>query len=168
MRLFILALLAALAAGCSTIGYGTKVLPPEVHIADLELMESGLFEQRYRVTLRVSNPNDFELPLDGVRFALALNDQPFARGFSNHGVSVPRLGDAIVTVEATTSTFDIIRQVLAAQGRETLDYALDGTVFIKGGSRREVPFVQEGRLELLPTDAVRKLVPAPGDLDQHM
>ena len=72
---------------------------------------------------------------------------------------MPRLGDATLTVDATTSTFDIIRQVLNATGRERLTYALEGTVFVKGGARREVPFAQEGMLELLPADAVRRLVP---------
>jgi LEA14-like dessication related protein len=153
-------LLLALVAGCSAFGPHARVIAPDVRIADLELLETGLFEQRYRVTLRVSNPNDFALPLDGVRFALELNDQPFARGYSSHGVSVPRLGDATLTVEATTSTFDIVRQVLGAQDRKTLDYALDGTVFLEGGARREVPFVQEGTLRLLPSDAVRHLVPS--------
>jgi LEA14-like dessication related protein len=155
--LFVLALSA-----CSTFGRYGRVIPPEVRIADLELLETGLFEQRYRVTLRVSNPNDFELPLDGVRFALQLNEKPFARGFSSHGLSVPRLGDATLTVEATTSTFDILRQVLGAAERETLTYALDGTVFLEGGGQREVPFVQEGKLQLLPSDAVRRLVPSQG------
>jgi LEA14-like dessication related protein len=148
-----------LAAGCSTLGRGVQVVPPEVRIADLELLESGIFEQRFRVTLRVGNPNDFELPLDGVRFALVLNEQPFARGYTAHRVTVPRLGDATLTVDATTSTFDLIRQVLNAPGRETLTYALDGDVFLKGGARRAVPFTQEGMLELLPSTAVRRLVP---------
>jgi len=159
MNRLIAATFLALAAGCATLGSGVRVVPPEVHIADLELLESGVFEQRFRVTLRVGNPNDFELPLDGVRFDLALNEQPFARGFTAHGVTVPRLGDATLTVDATTSTFDIIRQVLNSPGRERLTYALDGTVFVKGGAKREVPFTQQGMLELLPSDAVRRLVP---------
>ena len=160
MRRHVLSLLLVLAAGCSALGPRGRVIAPDVRIADLELLETGLFEQRYRVTLRVSNPNDFELPLDGVRFALALNDKPFARGATSHGVSVPRLGDATLVVEASTSTFDIIRQVLNAQNREALTYALDGTVFLEGGARREVPFVQQGTLQLLPSDAVRRLVPS--------
>jgi LEA14-like dessication related protein len=147
------------AAGCSTLGRGVQVVPPEVRIVDLEMLESSIFEQRFRVTLRVGNPNDFELPLDGVRFALELNEHPFARGYTAHGVTVPRLGDATLTVDATTSTFDLIRQALNAPGRETLTYALDGDVFLRGGARRSVPFTQEGMLELLPSTAVRRLVP---------
>jgi LEA14-like dessication related protein len=154
------AMAAVCSAGCSTAWFGRTVIPPEVRIADLELLESGLFEQRFRVTLRVLNPNDFSLPVDGLRFGLQLNDQPFARGFTSHGVTVPRLGDATIAVEATTSTLDIIRQVLAAtSGRETLTYALEGTAFL-GGSPRRIPFEQAGMLQLLPSDAVRRLVPA--------
>ena len=148
-----------LMAGCSTLGRGVEVVPPEVRIVDLEMLESSIFEQRFRVTLRVGNPNDFELPLDGIRFALALNEQPFARGYTAHGVTVPRLGDATLTVDATTSTLDLIRQAMNAPGRETLTYALDGDVFLRGGARRAVPFTQEGMLELLPSTAVRRLVP---------
>jgi LEA14-like dessication related protein len=160
LRLAALALLLVTVSGCATLAPRMSVIPPEVRIADLEMLESNIFEQRFRVTLRVVNPNDFALPLDGVRFALDLNDRPFARGVGSHGITVPRLGDATVTVDASTSTFDILRQVLNASGRETLTYALNGTVFLAGHGRREVDFDQKGTLELLPSDAVRRLVPA--------
>jgi LEA14-like dessication related protein len=160
VKRFVLMVVLSASAACSTLGAGQTVIPPEVRIADLEMLDSGLFEQRFRVTLRVLNPNDFDLPIDGLRFALDLNEQPFARGYTAQGVRVPRLGDATISVEATTSTFDIIRQVLGASHHESLTYALDGTAFVGGYARREVPFEQKGALELLPSDAAHRFVPA--------
>jgi len=155
----IIAVSLSLLTGCSTGMFGRTAIPPEVHVADLEVVEGGLFEQRFRVVLRVINPNNFDLPLDGMRFALDLNDRPFARGSTPHGVVIPRLSDATISVDATTSTFDIVRQLLNADSHEAVTYALEGSAFL-GGSRRELPFRQAGRLELMPSEAIRKLVPA--------
>jgi LEA14-like dessication related protein len=159
MKRATLALALVALAGCSTGMFGRTAIAPEVRVADLELIEGGLFEQRFRVVLRVLNPNDFDLPLDGLRFALSLNERPFARGSTPHGVVIPRLADATVAVEATTSTFDIVRQLLNADSQEAITYSLDGTAFM-GGSPRELPFQQSGKLELMPAEAIRKLVPA--------
>jgi hypothetical protein len=68
----------ALAVGCATPGSGVRVVPPEVHIVDLELLESGV-EQRFRVTPARGEPLTISVAV-GVRFDLALNEQPFARG----------------------------------------------------------------------------------------
>jgi LEA14-like dessication related protein len=59
---------------CARLG---EAEPPQVRLADIRLLEGGLLEQRFRVDLRLGNPNDFDLPLDGLTFELELNDRPF-------------------------------------------------------------------------------------------
>ncbi|HEY5598379.1 MAG TPA: LEA type 2 family protein, partial [Kiloniellales bacterium] len=70
-------------AACAPID---KAEPPEVSLADIKLLPGGLFEQKFQLELRVTNPNNFDLPLEGLSFKLALNDQPFAQGVSNESV----------------------------------------------------------------------------------
>ena len=156
-----LALLWVLAWGlvaCAGIGPGQRVEPPEVRLANIEFVEAGLFEQRFLMTLRVRNPNDFDLPIDGLRFALDINDRPFASGLSNRSVTVPRLGEQTVEVEASTTLLDVVGQFMGLSGRETLNYRMTGTAFLRGAARREVPFEQTGSFRLAP--GTRSFAPA--------
>jgi len=124
--------------------------PPDVSLVDVRPISAGLFEQRMAVTLRITNPNDASLPVDGYRFAVELNDQPFAKGASNQSVTVPRLGDATTEAEATIATSDLMRQLVQAPGRGALAYKLTGTVFLDTASgRRSYPFEQTGSFDFL-------------------
>ncbi len=141
-----LAALFALGA-CARLG---EAEPPQVHLADIRLLPSGLFEQRFRVDLRLGNPNDFDLALGGLTFELELNDMPFAQGFSNQAVTLPRLGEARVSVVASTTLIDLVQQALILGERSDLSYRIEGVVYLRGAARRKVPYETSGRMRLLP------------------
>ena len=63
-RSIVVAALIALLAGCATTG--TIEEPPRVSLVSIAPEEFQLFEQRYRVTLRVLNPNDAQLTIRGI------------------------------------------------------------------------------------------------------
>jgi LEA14-like dessication related protein len=161
--LVVLALVvASVPTACSTLQTALELRRPEIRLTNLELLESGLFEQRFRLTLRVANPNDFELPIDGLRFDLAVDDSPLLKGLTNESVSVPRLGEASVEIDAYTSTFDVVRQLFSLTSRrEAFDYALSGTAFVTGFGVREIPFRKKGTLELAPGGGTHFVAPAP-------
>jgi LEA14-like dessication related protein len=133
-----------LVSSCAT---GDIDLPPEVSLADLRPEQAGLFEQRVRATLRIRNPNDGALPIDGTRFALELNGQPFATGFSDQRLTVPRLSEATIEATAVVSTLDLMRQIIAAPLQGGFAYRLTGTAFVDSAAgRKAVPFEQNGKL----------------------
>jgi len=135
-----------LALACATVD--GEVLPPEVNVIDIRPLERTAFEQRMQVDLRVQNPNDFALDIDGVRFDLDLNGEPFARGLGDERVSVPRLGEARISVTSTTTMVDWMRQfaVLAGPGRKDMDYRVSGRLFLRGASAPHVDFESSGNL----------------------
>ncbi len=141
-----LAALFALAA-CAQIG---EMRSPQVHVVDIRLLQSSLLEQRFRVDLRIGNPNDFDLPLDGLTFELDLNGRHFAEGFTNQTVTVPRLGEARISVDASTTLIDMIEQALILGQRAELSYRIEGVVYLRGLSRRQVPYQRGGRMRLVP------------------
>jgi LEA14-like dessication related protein len=141
--------LAAL-AGCAGMGRGAFV-PPQVTLADLNPRAFGLFEQRVSMTLRVTNPNDRALDIDGFRYTVTLNGQPFANGVSRVRAKVPRLGEAFVVTEASISTVNLLRQVIEAQTLNGFAYGIQGEAFVRtAGGIQAVPFTQEGALGRLP------------------
>ena len=141
----VLALLAA--AGCANLA---TLEAPEVEVTSLQLLEPapGSLEQRFEVGLRLVNPNNRALAVDGLDFELDLNDRRLARGVTNRAFELPRLGEAETSVIVTTSVFDVIRQALELGSRRAtaMDYRLRGRLHLGSGFVRTVPFDHRGTL----------------------
>lgn len=134
-------------AGCARFG---DIEPPRVALADVRPLGGGLFAQNIRMDLRITNPNDVDLEVDGLRADLNVNGQPFAQGVSDTRVTIPRLNSARVPVTATVSTFDLARQVFNLGGASELTYELNGTLFLAMLGRRRVDFSRSGTFDLRP------------------
>lgn len=127
--------------------------PPRVSLSDVRLLGGGLLEQRLMVEVRIGNPNNFDLPLEGLTVDLDVNGYPFAQGYSNESVTVPRLGEATVPVVATTTVFDMVQQAFALNNRAAISYKLSGKAYIKGhkqGMTDGIPYEKTGSLQLAP------------------
>lgn len=136
--------LALLLPGCASL----KPAKPEVSLAGVELLEAGLLEQRFLLKLRLTNPGEAEITIHGLRFELELNGAPFARGVSDKAVTVPRLGEAVMEVAASSNLSSLLRAVrdMAKNERKTLDYRLHGSLSVPlYGS---VPFERRGEVKL--------------------
>jgi len=116
---------------------------PEVLLVNITPLDTTMFEQRLQVDLRVRNPNDFDLEVTGLDFTLHLNEQRLARGLMNTASIIPRLGDAVLSVETTTSTFDVVRQLLNLRHNQDLTYQVSGVVHVQG---IQLPFEHKGVL----------------------
>ena len=130
-----------LSLGCATLLFQAE--PPEVLVSNVKPLGGTLFEQRIQVDLRVRNPNDFDLDVTGLDFTLALNNKRVARGLANQAVTIQRLGDAILTVETTTSTLDVLRQLLDLTTKKDLTYQIKGVLHLQDVP---LPFDNEGVL----------------------
>ena len=131
----------AAAVGCAS--WFVKGEPPEVLVTNIMPLEGTAFEQRLQVDLRIRNPNDFDLLLTGIDFTLNLNGKRLARGLGNTAITVPRLSDAVVSVQTSTSTFDVVRQLLTFSQAQDLSYDIMGRLHLKDG---HVPFDTSGIL----------------------
>jgi LEA14-like dessication related protein len=128
-------------SGCAS--WFIKGEPPEVLVTNVTPLEATAFEQRLQVDLRIRNPNDFDLLVTGIDFTLNLNGKRLARGLSNKDVTVPRLSDAVVSVQTSTSTFDMVRQLLSFSQKQDLSYDITGLLHLKDG---RLPFDNSGIL----------------------
>lgn len=128
-------LLAGGAPGCASLGVGAE--PIEVNLVGLTPLPSTAFEHRLRVDLRLRNPNPRAYRIDGIRFRLTVNGQRLASGQADLEAELPRLGDVVVPVTATTTLLDLVNQIVVLGSRsETeqrhLDYELTGRIFLAG------------------------------------
>lgn len=151
-------------AGCAT---GGAVKPPQVTLQNVRPLGGGLFAQQVAIDLRLTNPNDFDMPLDGMTADLTLNGQPFAQGVSDTTATIPRLGSETVTVTASVGTLDLARQIFNLGEARKLDYAVTGTAYLSRGLTRDsVDFDHKGSFDVTPQpDAPgHRLVPIGGTI----
>jgi LEA14-like dessication related protein len=146
VRLAAVVLLLA-TAGCASLA---SLEAPEVRVTSLQMLESapGSLEQRFAVGLRLTNPNNRAIDVDGLDFELELNGNRLARGVSDNAFELPRLGEAETLVVVTTSLFDVLRQALDLAGRSdaAMDYRVRGRLHLGSGFVRSIPFDHEGRI----------------------
>jgi LEA14-like dessication related protein len=128
-------------SGCAS--WFMKGEPPDVLVTNVTPLESSAFEQRLQVDLRIRNPNDFDLHVTGIDFKLDLNGNRLARGLSNKELTVPRLGDAVLTVQTSASTLEIVRQALSVSQIQDWSYKLSGVLYSQDG---RLPFESTGVL----------------------
>lgn len=143
-------LLAALLllASCATVP--PDIEPPKISITNLAPKEFALFEQRFDVQLRIQNPNQQDLGINGIRFDIELNEREFANGMSGERLTVPRFGSQVLNVEVVTGTTSFIRQFqeFNKTGANNLRYRLKGTAFVDAPSSFKLPFDEKGDIDL--------------------
>lgn len=150
-------LVVFLLGACSTLGGFSQ--KPEVSLAGLELVELGFFEQRFVIKLRIQNPNDVDLPINGLVFDVELNGLSFAKGLSDKAVIIPRMGEALLEVTATSNLGSVLKQMRELQkgGHDGVDYRMSGRLALEGiGS---IPFERRGDLQLPLFDVPHKAPP---------
>lgn len=130
--------------------------PIDVIVAGVEPLESEGMELRMLVKLRIQNPGDSPIDFNGVSVAMDVQGKRFATGVSDATGSVPRFGEAIVSVPVSISMFRIARQamgVMADKSAGKLEYEMTGR--LAGPAFRSARFSSKGEFTL-PAD------PSPG------
>lgn len=137
--------LFALLGGCVT---PQSVEPPGVTLQNVRILNSKGLSQNIEVDLLVSNPNDFDIPLTGLKFDMKINGRDFAQGLSNETITVPRLGRAVVPVQVTVSVLAVMQQIQAVQRTGGVEYLVAGTAFLDHVLLPSVDFEKTGKLDL--------------------
>ncbi|MFZ3322238.1 MAG: LEA type 2 family protein [Usitatibacter sp.] len=124
--------------------------PLQVSVADIESLDGQGLEWRMLVKLRVQNPNDAPVEYDGVYLKLDVLDKTFATGVSDERGTVPRFGEALISVPVTVSTINIVRHAIdiATGGKppEKISYRLEGKLNSAGSVSTR--FDSQGELAL--------------------
>jgi LEA14-like dessication related protein len=144
----LLGLFSGLLLGACAGPLTSDVEPPEVSLVGLGFGRAGLFEQELRLDLRLRNPNDFDIGVDSLRFALEVNDEDFAYGRTTQELDLPALGETVVPVMVNVPTSDLLERVLALGSERRIDYRLKGEAELDNLFFRRVPFEREGKLAL--------------------
>jgi LEA14-like dessication related protein len=138
---------AVLLSGCASLFWmGEK---PHVDIVNVTPKEMRLLEQTFLLELRIQNPTETDLDINGMSIELEINGQPFARGVSNESLKVGRMSTKIVQVEAYTGLTSILRQLYEVKKgsyASGFKYRLKGSIYTGAPSFR-IPFDETGEFK---------------------
>lgn len=125
--------LQTLLPGCAALRvYNAEA--PTVRVADINLVSFSFAEQSLDVTLQVSNPNAYALPIDGIDYELRVDDESLAGGATDGGFTLPANGTESVQVSVGGNLLDSLEkyQRWQAEGRDAIDYVLSGSLRVAG------------------------------------
>ena len=147
IRMFAMTLVAAVLTACATVGGLSEA--PRVSLVSIAPMGIQLLEQRFRVTLRVQNPNDRDITIRGLDYEIVVNDKVFAQGVSGKPVSVAAWSENTAEIEVVTSLQRFMEQLhgFAIRGKPDIDYVISGHVSVDG-IPFPVPFEYQDTLTL--------------------
>ena len=133
--------------GCA--GFGGHRDAVRVTVSAVEVLESTVFEQLYRVTLRVQNRGESPIRIRGGHFDLAINGRDFGSGVTDSTLTVPPYADATLDVRMVSTLFGMVRlfQGLAEPDSATLRYEITGR-FSTDSAIGGLGFREEGELAL--------------------
>lgn len=140
-------------AGCAL----TSLESPEVTLADIQVSEIRNFETVFLVQLRVQNPNQKPLEIEGLSCEMEIDGRKFASGLQGAQQSIPAYGTALVPVEVYASVIDMVGSAIgmlkSASKKESelkdVEYKLSGSVNVKlSGFSQKLPFASSGRIDL--------------------
>lgn len=111
-----------LAAGCATVM--PQLDPPKVSVESAESLPSAEGAPRFRIRLRVINPNTQELDIAGISYGIEIMGQEVISGVTSEVPVIPGYSEEVVTLEAGLQLFQVVR-LLTSLGKtqgEPLEY----------------------------------------------
>ncbi|MFK7852465.1 MAG: LEA type 2 family protein [Granulosicoccus sp.] len=143
----VLALLTIGLAACSSIPTH-KPIAPTVEIESIKPIKLRLNRQDLAFKLKVSNPNEYDLPLQSLSFIASVDGSQIAAGNSDERITIPAQQDAIVEVMVSTRINKLLGQLLlfSTSDQQEVDYQVEGFVKLANWPAR-IPFNMDGALE---------------------
>lgn len=130
--------------------------PLNISVVGIEPLPSQALEMRMAVKIRVQNPNETPVDVNGIALNLEVNDQPLAAGVSDQKGHIGRYDEAVLVVPVSITAFAVLRQAYGLSRLDSLQglpYVLRGKM--AGGPLGTVRFTDEGTLDLPEGSLVR-------------
>lgn len=134
IRLFFLAALFFL-SGCASMNLDYE--EPSVELVSFKILPASGFEQNFEIGLKLTNPNNFELPMNGISYQLSVAGETLANGVASDIPTAAAYGESRFVVPISTSLIKgikVIRALMISQGKD-ISYQLKAKLDI------DIPFL---------------------------
>lgn len=143
-HIFKLIFIAMLLSSCATLSPDFE--KPELQLTNLSMLPAQGLEQRFRLTFRVTNPNNISFPVDGMNFKLNLHGLQVATGVSDKKFVLEPLSDNTFEVDVSASLFNsgrVLLDIMNSKPQE-LAYEINAKIFTSKGLWGSIPVTRSG------------------------
>lgn len=143
------AALAALLVSLAGCALTPKLEAPHLTLVSVSMTSADIFNQQFMVRMHVQNPNDRDIPVNGIDYELFLEGDSFAEGVTNKAFVIPAMGETEFDLPVRTNFVSSLgRLVSRLQGRKQVQYVLEGKVLTDIGMFNKIPFRESGSVDL--------------------
>jgi LEA14-like dessication related protein len=133
-------------AGCALT---PKLEAPQLTLVSVSMTSADIFNQQFMVRMHVQNPNDRDIPVNGLDYELFLEGDSFAEGVTTKAFVIPAMGETEFDLPIRTNFVSSLgRLVSRLQGRKQVQYVLEGKVLTDIGMFNKIPFRESGSVDL--------------------
>ncbi|WP_440875697.1 LEA type 2 family protein [Thalassotalea sp. PLHSN55] len=122
-------------SGCASMNLDYK--EPSVEVTSFKMLPANGFEQNFEIGLKLTNPNNFELPINGISYQLNVAGESLAHGVAADIPTAAAFGESRFVVPVSTSLFGgfkVLRSLMSKQGQD-ISYQLKADIDI------DIPFM---------------------------
>ena len=148
-QIWLLLLAMALLTACAGLP-GDDFDDPEVELIGLEPMPSRGMEARFRVSLRIVNPNTTALNIDGMAYEVYLRDNRILSGVSNEPLNIGPFSETVAELEVAAGmlgSLTLLRDLMTNPPDEGIPYTLKAKLS-RSGFGGAIRITREGRIDL--------------------
>ena len=128
LTLLITLLLGCLLSGCATL----RPEPPDVQLAGLTISDISLSHANFLATLNLYNPNSAALDVEGLEFALFLDEVQVAHGTTAKSFSIPAEQTGSASLRLAASFLNLFRLSQRLKELDAVPFRIAGKVKIGG------------------------------------
>lgn len=132
--------------GCAAVGPASNFIQaPKISIQDASVQNISLMQGTGLVTLNITNPNPFPIPLEGVQYNLRLNGTPVASGAQRQSMHLVPNQPVAVQIPIQLNLQQIMQLAPNLWRSQQVQYELDGAVQLPYLS---IPFQRQGGIDV--------------------
>tara|TARA_B110000977_G_scaffold188488_1_gene256775 strand:- start:186 stop:668 length:483 start_codon:yes stop_codon:yes gene_type:complete len=123
---------------------------PTVEVISIKALPAKGFEQNFEIGLKLTNPNNFELPFNGISCELSVAGATLARGVTADIPTAGAYGEARFVVPVSTSVvggFKVIKALMDNQG-QGISYQLKAKLDIDIAFVPKLTIIQDGMVPM--------------------
>jgi len=123
---------------------------PSVELISFKALPVNGFEQRFEIGLKLTNPNNFELPFNGISYQLSVAGETLAHGVASDIPTAGAYGESRFVVPVSTSLMGglkVIKALMANQGQD-ISYQLKAKLDIAIPFVPKLTVIQDGIIPL--------------------
>jgi len=140
-----LIVLAALSlAGCASVAQ--RPLPPDVRLDSVRVSKVSAGDTRLAFRLAVKNPNGYDLVVNELDYAIAVEALPLARGALDTRTVLPAGAETSVELELRTDLVSLSSVLDRVSRARSVHYEATGSALVQDGTR--LPFAKRGEIDV--------------------